>query len=528
MLRKVVASARYVPRTPKVQPKASLRARAQAYLRTVLHETFPTISHDLSYGSRQAHAYALQPIQLGSRSFTPQSARARLHTASRTFRSSYALPHAARGGRTGANVGLGSARGFASSGPVQGQVQAHVPMGLRAFAALLSDEEHDKALPRPTRVHPYSPAARKYKRVRTARRLQSICSVDSRISTPSALAHYFPARPAPSVELPVAIESLVTPGETTVLLLPLSPSLSALLDPTPRIPYSDASVGVAVLSTLTSGLMSLQEAFGIHFADRILPLLAHVDALGVLQMQPAMAYEVVCDVMGQPDILRLTFHGRSVPDVRRLLGERLAGDGWYCLREDASCVEPVKETSKITPEQNGGLNNGEQRYIMEDWKTTLPESPRAELIMPVLDASVQNDWPVSSLQQGSTPEWPLSNLSSPISGMDYSSIPSNASSGFASPLHSSSETSSNLNASLLSQLSSMEAHTDGSWHSPPSEADSDVESAISAEVIDALNEVWNVEQVEQVETGEVDMASMGWTGSMYVWSGDGFGLAQPW
>jgi hypothetical protein len=281
--------------------------------------------------------------------------------------------------------------------------------------------------------------------------------------------------------------------------------------------------------------MSLQEAFGIHFADRILPLLAYIDALGVLQMEPRMEYEVICDVMGQPDILRLTFHGRSETDVTRLLGDRLgdAGAGWYGLRQSSE---------ELQKEEIWALNKGEQREMMEDWAVEASAieakaygNGEAKLLMPVLDISVTSDWPASPAVPPTSyesPDWP-SSCSSPVSDLDISSLNSASSSGFSSPC-SSGATSTSLNASLLSQLSAMEPETGiASWHTPPSEADSDVESAISAEMIDALSEVWDVEAQVAMEieaTGEerVEMGQSGWTGSMYVWSGDGFGLAQPW
>jgi hypothetical protein len=310
--------------------------------------------------------------------------------------------------------------------------------------------------------------------------------------------------------------------------------------------------------------MSLQEAFGIHFADRILPLLAHIDALGVLHMEPKVEYEAVCDIMGQPDILRLTFHERSEGDVRRLLHGRLAdgADGWFNLRQESERAMQQNTTQAVVKKvQEWTLNKVEAKEMMEDWASVNPhcrqpaDEAASQLVMPVLDISAPSDWsamhspiarPISPMPEDAT-----SSFSSPLSGIDYSSLNSASTSGFSSPLYSSNASGSrassvNLNASLLSQLSGMQGDcASASWHSPPSQADSDVEGAVSVaasvssvEVIDALREVWDVDVQEEQEARlqasegadgvEVDVGQMGWTGSLYVWSGDGFGLAQPW
>lgn len=522
-LRAAVRAARSLPRASKAKAIKHVQVHihdARLAINRLALETFPSLS------THHQSVRALEPIHLhlGGRSYRPMSTHARLRTAGQTFRTGagIVIPPAMRSGGTASRVGLGSARGFASGAGAGGHVQ-NVPMVLRAFASLIDDEH--KSLPRPTRYMPYNPRRTRVRRVRAA-------STSTRISE---FSHYFPfpalARSQSPVTLPPTAETLVTPGTTATLSLPLSPSLSALLDPTPRVPFADAQVGIAVLSTLTEGVVSLHHAFSLHFADRILPLLAHIDALGVVGPHPGGArYEVMYDPEGQPDILRIIFNDRSVNDVRTLLGERLYSEGWYALYE-ADKGEPIKDTAVLSVYEQGEM--------MEDWTGVTRENHSPELVMPVLDASVSLPTTHQLEDTWSSP----SSCCTPISGLDYdidvgdfsqhsspviASPSSYGSYGSHGSYTSSTDSGQSLTASLLSQLSAS-SPSSGEWAVPPSQDDSDVESTISAELIGELSEVWDVDAVEDLVAMRGNGGSE-WSGSAYIWagSGEGFGLAQPW
>jgi hypothetical protein len=429
-----------------------------------------------------------------------------------------------------AHVGLGSARTFAS-GPTQSLVQSKVPIGFRAFASLLNDEEHDRVLPRASRYRPYSrPAKSAGSRLRrSARRVPnpSVSSVDS--VALSQLSFYFPrVRRSPAVAdvpLPPMPETLVTPGKTTTLSLPLSPDLHALLEPTTEVTYQDAEIGLTILAHLPRGVLDVSEAFDLHRCHRIIPLVAKLQSLGVLDDTefgtPSAALYVVRNAMGQPDILRITFVGRSVSDVHALLGESLRpneeGDWWYLHDADERSSDD--------------LTVAESRAILEDWQPSSP-SPAAsltaanerehvpvvgnadssvELVLPLLDA----DAPATEgLAHTFTDSWPSSGTMSPLSAS-----PPSVQSPLSDISLPSDDFPTSLTASLLSELS--QPSISSAWEVPPSETDSDVESAISLEM--ASSEVWSEGVVEaEVPSPEMSMMSM-WSGAE-----GGFGFAQPW
>jgi hypothetical protein len=319
-------------------------------------------------------------------------------------------------------------------------------------------------------------------------------------------------------------ETLVTPAKTTTLSLPLSPDLHALLEPTTEVTYQDAEIGLTILAHLPKGVLDVSEAFDLHRCHRIIPLVAKLQSLGVLDNTefgtPSAALYVVRNAMGQPDILRITFVGRSVSDVHALLGESLRpneeGDWWYLHDVD----------NKLSDD----LSLAESRAILEDW---LPSSPTAsstaanererervpvvvadssvELVLPLLDT----DAPVSEgLAHTFTDSWPSSGTTSPLSAS-----PPSVQSPLSDISFPSDDFPTSLTASLLSELS--QPSISSAWEVPPSETDSDVESAISLEM--ASSEVWSEGVVEEeIPSPEMSMMSM-WSGAE-----GGFGFAQPW
>lgn len=369
------------------------------------------------------------------------------------------------------NVGLGKARTFATAPPV-GSVPGgaqNVPVILRAFAQLLDDDD----LPKPTRYTPYvRRPTRKAAAQRTKSRLQrrerrscgasaTSCSTEGKIRD---LAAYFPLpfqRQETEVPLPPVPEVLLTPGHVTTLSLALAPSLDALLDPTPRISYADAEVGVAILAGLTQGLMPLHEAYAAAGA-RVIPLLSRLDALGILDPRgfPATTLEVSLDADGNPEILRVVFAERCADDVRELLGE-LVDIGVLTERAVLSANEvdamhaPWGERSSERPRQQRTLS-------YEPERTT-------ELVMPSMDTSRVD------LSQPDASQW-LSESFPPSSGTltpDTLEIES-----LASP-SSPSDWESSPPGSLLGSLASLEDQSlerSYAWSVYPSETDSVVES----------------------------------------------------
>lgn len=373
------------------------------------------------------------------------------------------------------NVGLGKARTFATAPPV-GSVPGgaqNVPVILRAFAQLLDDDD----LPKPTRYTPYvRRPTRRAASQRTKSRLQrqqrrscgasvTSCSTEGKIRE---LAAYFPLpfqRQETEVPLPPVPEVLLTPGHVTTLSLALAPSLDALLDPTPRISYADAEVGVAILAGLTQGLMPLHEAYAAAGA-RIIPLLSKLDALGVLDPRgfPATTLEVSLDADGNPDILRVIFAERCAEDVRELLGD-LVDIGVLTERAVLSANEvdamraPWGERSSERPKQARTLS-------YEPERTT-------ELIMPSMDMSrvdlsqtsyeyERSQWLSESFPPSSgtlTPDTlEIESVNSPSTPSDWESSPP---------------------GSLLGSLASLEDQSlerSYAWSVYPSENDSVVES----------------------------------------------------
>ena len=533
-LRKVVHAARHVhphlpvaevgagPRPPPLHNVHHQMSKFYPVLRRLALSTFPSLS---TPAYKLVPEYAYQPIKLATQRRGFVSAG---HT-SRTMgmisrRPGSAFPPAIARSPAINSVGLGTARTFAS-GPAT-SAYAKVPMGLRAFASLLDDNEDlQHRLPRPRRYVPYAkPASHRIRRVR-----RSTCTSAS--SQHSGLleemSHYFPT-PLRSVKeqqipLPPLPESLVTPGRTTILSLPLSPSLHSLLSPTPSVPYREAEVGVNLLARLTKGLMPLHEAFSTYSSTRIIPLLAKLEGLGVLTAGSLTTMDVVLDHQGQPDVLRIIFEGRSKKDVLQLLGESLRSaeeEEFWVLEE-----EPTHTAVAV-------LNAEESRAILEEWGAPETRAPRSPAEMPVTASLVQSHeliFPTIDLGLSTYSDeisWPSSASGTPpvaqfddileVPSRSPSPSPTSPRSGFDTP-----ETV-DIPASLFSRLSSENL----SWHIGLSESDSDIESSmnLSDRFSDVSEAVWEEhESVEMLERPGSAEPYAGWSGV-----NEGFGFAQPW
>lgn len=556
-VRQAVAAVKNVPRTTAA--RASLVRRVQRTIVQGVRETFPALTE--SAGSFQASSPTpiLEPIRLGTRSHRPLSPHAQLMAASRNFRSGATKrPFVDIGGRPKrvSDVGLGSARKFSSGPGGSSVIHNNVPVVLRAFASLLSDEETDKSLPRPTRFSPYTSRRPRQRIVRSrkGRRAASGCSVSSvhsRVSL-AEISHYFPFNhlvTAPhTTSFPPTADTLVTPGSTTILSLPLSPSLSALLSSTTDVSYAAAEIGVAVLSSLSMGVISLHEAYSMHYWDRIGPLLARLDDLGLTGQEAEVGRgvrsEIDYDENGRADVMRFIFQGRSEKDVMCLLDEWLVQEGgrvWWGLRE-------ITEVSEIFGME---LTKVETKEMMEVWDEpcSIPNAPETlfeisdvDLIYPSLDISVlSRSSPPIALD---TTSW-ASGQSTPTS--IYTPISEDGfDSDFDLDLNTSSPISlsspQSLTASLLSQLSQISSMDSQRWSvPPPSEDDLAVELAESVGIYsgDGGSEVWSgtgdedeFEMGEFGETNEIDdlllEGSQDYVDGNWAGVGQGFGIAQSW
>ncbi|WRT65499.1 uncharacterized protein IL334_002442 [Kwoniella shivajii] len=515
----------------RAAPKRTINnlQKTRQAINQVINQSFPSIStpsHQLNH--------ATIPIKTSARGFTSFSTSngsyirsARNGPVRQNIQNSGSRPKWRNGPAIQANIGLGKARTFASA-PAQSMLHGNIPIVLRAFASLLDDENkhgnHKYVLPRASRYTPYS----REKFNRREKRRVSCKSIDS--SFIEDLKHYFPLSCSTEkkngeeevVQLPLTPETLVTEGKITVLALPLSPSLEALLSPTAQLPYHDTSIGISILARLTQGLLPIHEAFSIHSSTRIIPLLTKLDGLGVLDYHPGSARtesEVVHDSNGQPDILRLIFNDRSISDVKLLLGESLRSSEegqWWCLYED----------------QKLDLTSEERNEMIEQWGSPIikPTVSRTQiqseqLIFPTLDVSVNT---LGDDQSGVDVLFDASEsiVSTPSEGED--SWPSTGmSTPFVDPISSSaSSTSISLTASLLSRLSESESNLSyqGTWSVHPSDSDSDIESAF------AESEEWaQVDQMLSPSDHEQDQREEGSVLVNWSGSGQGFGfLAQPW
>ncbi|KAK4684562.1 hypothetical protein P7C73_g5610, partial [Tremellales sp. Uapishka_1] len=445
-MRRVVQT---VSHNAKLHPTSAARLNyLVSSLQKATLQTFPSLS-------APAHALRLQPTPLHFHSITKSFAHPlkRLGNAS-AF--SHTRPRPSGGLHFASNVGLGTARTFAS-GPAAGgagQAIGKVPIGLRAFANLLSDEEHDKALPRASRYTPYQrsrPARTRRTRARACRKQE--------------YQHYFPLLTATSTSdptLPPLPETLVTPDVETTLSLPLSPSLNHLLSPTTTLAYDVSEIGLSIFARLLHGILPLHDAFSIYGSTRLIPLLAKMEGLGVLTPD-GVDMQVILDSFGQPDILRIVFSDRSKDDVKRLLGESLrAGDegDWWHLHEEKLVVEHRSAEAKLTV--------GEEKELKEDWISPPPISPRVEAFTndsPVVATAMAQSHDISASADDfyvATDDLIIPTLDMSIALSSVESWPSpqwSASSGSSSPDPDIEIVDESLSASLASLLTDMEPET---------------------------------------------------------------------
>jgi hypothetical protein len=340
---------------------------------------------------------------------------------------------------------------------------------------------------------------------------------DSAASTTSSIlrdiGHYFPIVLGPvddEVALPLQPETLVTVGVTTTLALPLSPSLNTLLEPTSKIPYADAEVGVAILAQLTHGILPLHDAYAAAGA-RIIPLLAKLESLGVLDIHayPTTTLDVTTNHRGEPDILRVIFSGRSARDVRAFLGDM--DEGWWTLSQASQAIIPVEDEDEARVAWRNRPDTAAASLASSIASSATSSS--VDLIMPTLDLSIAPAITPSTYEldfdsgYDSQSSWPPS-LSSIRSSPSESGMctPYSMDDSWTSPASPSSP------ASILSSLSSLSEYEHDRdnmvWISPPSEADADLDAWSDA----------GIEHQHSDEAQEVEI----------FWVGGGLSLTQSW
>ncbi|GHJ85758.1 hypothetical protein NliqN6_2160 [Naganishia liquefaciens] len=291
-----------------------------------------------------------------------------------------AINSSLRGPAAVSNLGIGSSRNFSShgAGKVFSEINRNVPVGMRALADKLRDldddarkkkqrtgqlraqmakggqvnkalKRHEKAMGiRGSRWH--SSAARAVAR---AQREQLSAEFDE----------YFPAPLAgkPAAEKPnVTITTATQEDVTTYLLVPLCPSLAHLVSGDPSTsPLDD----VPATPGLLRHVLPLHAAFDRHIRLRVTPLLLRLQGHGALDLSPELwladeyrmrdgRMEVIFapgeDGESVPDALRIAFVGRTVDQVRAMMGVRSYEEEWahlYSVPNVGRVANVVKDTS---------------------------------------------------------------------------------------------------------------------------------------------------------------------------------------
>ncbi|KAJ9125279.1 hypothetical protein QFC22_000234 [Naganishia vaughanmartiniae] len=272
-----------------------------------------------------------------------------------------------RGPTLVSNVGIGSSRNFSShgAGKIVSEIHRNVPVGMRALADKLRELEDD---------------ARKKKRTVTQFRVQKdkeshVCKAlkkheksmgikGSRWSVHASKAvaqvqqqrnaaefeTYFSSPQAGVVQASVSVpeQTMDTTShinETTYLLIPLCPSLAHLVSGS--VPPTIFDSDIPETPNLLHQLLPMHNAYDRHLRLRVTPLLLRLEGHGALDLSPEVwlteeyrsrdgRVEVIFAPTehgeSRPDALRITFIGRSIEQVKRIIGiERLGHTDWVHL-----------------------------------------------------------------------------------------------------------------------------------------------------------------------------------------------------
>jgi hypothetical protein len=577
LFRKVTSAARQVTastnRTIGTASRLTRIQRARLSIKQALHEAFPSLrTPSYSLNTSLSGSARREFSQTAASHYQPPFSRA-----GQAFRGD-ATRHSGLTSRVG--FGISPARTFASA--PAGTIAANAPIFLRAFVKSLDlDTLHkDQQGPKPSLYTAFQPLHRSARLRRSRRKINcsqcsavssihvkyssrgSIASTDHTGSVDVArhhvladLDHYFP-RLLRSVEhgkldllLP---EKLIQPGTTTVLTVGLSTSLRALLEPTTDISYRDAQLGLTVFANLFSGVIPLAEAFETYASSRVMPLIAKLESLGVINSEgsgPCTHLEYTTDVIGHIETLRFVFEGRSEGNVRSLLGETLLEEGqevWFAIHE-----EKEVDAGSLTPE--------ERMEMSDAWGSPLQEETRSitlgsEINDPEeIDSDMIEVWGSSPLPAGQaiSPKPAFSDidliLPSPdtfnglhlsfeddhnavLSTSDSFSYPNSA--DFSpnrgnSTIPNSFSSYSTPSASFISSMVESERALSDGWSTAPSEADSDLDMEMNMSVDSLEDEIENDEREVEMQVNRGGSPTSDeedrWRSTVR-----GSGLMQPW
>jgi hypothetical protein len=406
LVRKVASAAKQASvnanRTLATASRLTKLQRARLVLRHAFQETYPSL-HTPSYS---LHSSVSASGRRGFSKVASQHYQSPFIRAGQTIRMSSS--RLAGGNVAKVGFGISPVRTFASA--PAGTIAANAPILLRAFAKALDLDalEADPNGPKPSFYTAYKPLRRSTRLRRTRRKLAGshssiISTVHSDYSSAgswphnedyndidhidvhrhfilSDLDHFFPRilRSSPSDKVNLLLpEKLVHSGITTVLTVGLSTSLRELLEPTTNISYRDAQLGLTVFANLFAGLIPLASAVEAYSSSRVMPLIAKLESLGIIDTEGVGArthLEYTLDPAGHIDTLRFVFEDRNEGDVRAILGETLVGNGqeiWFAIHE-----EKTVDASLLSP--------GETRELSEDWDSPSQDQVPSDMIRGVL------------------------------------------------------------------------------------------------------------------------------------------------
>lgn len=369
-----------------------------------------------------------------------------------------------RGPSVVSNLGIGSSRNFSShgAGKVFSEINRNVPVGMRALADKLRDLDDD-ARKRKQKVGQMRAQGAKGGQVNKAlkRHEKAMGIRGSRWSASAARAiacaekeqlsaefnEYFPA----PVVVKTVQESNVTnaveatdENVTTYLLIPLCPSLAHLVsgDQSSSL-YDD----IPSTPQLLRQVLPMHTAFDRHIRLRVTPLLLRLQGHGSLDMSPEVwladeyrtrdgRMEVIFapgqDGQSVPDALRITFVGRTVNQVRAMMGVGTYAEEWAHLYSvpNASAAAVIKDVSTAATlqmpslDRSGSAASPEALFDAEYaehalWSTASSnESARPEISSLWLEGE-QSIWEDGS--ESSSPPWSDSEVELDfLSGSEFS------------------------------------------------------------------------------------------------------------
>lgn len=276
-----------------------------------------------------------------------------------------------RGPSAVTNLGIGSSRNFSShgAGKVFSEINRNVPVGMRALADKLRDLDDDARKKKnvtgsfraqAARTGRVGKALKKHEKTmgikgsRWSLAASKMIAQTRRQRDAEEFEEYFPSAPvkaqatAQATRVAVAdmheVERIADTNVTTYLLIPLCPSLAHLVAGTPSALLPDDHVPAT--PNLLRQVLPIHAAFDRHIRLRVTPLLLRLQGYGALDLSPEIwledeyrtrdgRVEVIFapgeDGESRPDALRVTFQGRTVDQVRAMVGSRAYEEEWVHL-----------------------------------------------------------------------------------------------------------------------------------------------------------------------------------------------------